>query len=79
MTELVRSEVQTRFGDAARVEYLDTSRPDVLTEHREMIDAIRENGWIYPVTVIDGEPVYEGAVSYPGILRAIQAKLQQLA
>ncbi|MCL4078489.1 DUF1462 family protein [Coriobacteriia bacterium Es71-Z0120] len=74
---MVSSEVRTRFGDSARVVYLDTTRPEVQAEHGEMIAAIKENGWIYPVTVIDGEPMYEGAVSYPGILRAIQAKLEQ--
>lgn len=76
---MVRSEVESRFGEAARVVYLDTALPEVQSEHADMISTIKENGWIYPVTVIDGEPVYEGAVSYPGILRAIQAKLQQLA
>ncbi len=76
---MVSSEVESRCGDAARVVYLDTTRPEVQAQHAEMIATIKENGWVYPVTVIDGEPVYEGAVSYPGILRAIQSKLQQLA
>ncbi|GAV32311.1 MAG: DUF1462 family protein [Coriobacteriia bacterium] len=69
--------MRTRFGDLARVVYLDTTRPEVQEQHGEMIATIKENGWIYPVTVIDGEPMYEGAVSYPGILRAIQSKIEQ--
>jgi hypothetical protein len=32
---------------------------------------------MYPVTVVDGAPVYDGAVSYPAILRAIGSKLAQ--
>jgi hypothetical protein len=31
------------------------------------------------VTVIDGVPAYDGAVSYPAILRAVNDRLQQLA
>lgn len=30
---------------------------------------------MYPVTVVDGKPMYDGAVSYPAILRAVQTKL----
>lgn len=44
-----------------------------------MVRYIQDNGLAYPVTVIDGEPMYEGAVSYPAILRAVQAKLSSLA
>jgi hypothetical protein len=28
------------------------------------------------VTVIDGDPVYDGAVSYPAILRAVSQRLE---
>jgi hypothetical protein len=40
---------------------------------------IRDRGLLYPVTVIDGAPVYDGAVSYPGILRAVEAGLAEKA
>ncbi len=40
-----------------------------------MVRRIQEQGLVYPVTVIDGEPVYDGAVSYPAILRAVQTRL----
>lgn len=43
--------------------------------HEAMVSRIKEQGLIYPVTVIDGEPMYDGAVSYPAILRAVQARL----
>jgi len=42
-----------------------------------MLDRIREQGLVYPVTVVDGEPLYEGAVSYPAILRAVQTRLTE--
>ena len=65
----------TRFGEAASILYYDTSSPETKSEHAEILDRIREQGLVYPVTVIDGEPLYEGAVSYPAILRAVQTRL----
>lgn len=59
--------------------YRDASRPDVVAAHDEIVRFIKENGLVYPVTVIDGEPVYDGAVSYPAILRAVQLKLASLS
>ena len=41
----------------------------------DMVARIQDEGLIYPVTVIDGEPFYDGAVSYPAILRAVQTRL----
>jgi hypothetical protein len=40
-----------------------------------MVSLIHDQGLVYPVTVIDGEPLYEGAVSYPAILREVQTRL----
>jgi disulfide oxidoreductase YuzD len=40
-----------------------------------MIQRIQDQGLVFPVTVVDGEPMYDGSVSYPAILRAVQAKL----
>jgi disulfide oxidoreductase YuzD len=47
----------------------------VAAAHAEVVRLILENGLVYPVTVIDGEPVYDGAVCFPAILRAVQTKL----
>ncbi|MHB8706496.1 MAG: DUF1462 family protein [Coriobacteriia bacterium] len=71
----MRTEMESRFGAAAVIEYLDTSRTEVVSAHAEMVEMIQEQGLVYPVTVIDGEPLYEGAVSYPAILRAVQTRL----
>jgi hypothetical protein len=30
---------------------------------------------MFPVTLIDGEAVYDGAVSYPAILRQVEARM----
>lgn len=57
------------------MQYLDASRPEVREEHAPIVERIQEQGLIYPVTFIDGEPLYDGAVSYPAIIRAVQAKL----
>lgn len=42
-----------------------------------MMQEIAERGLLYPVTVVDGVPIYDGAVSYPAILRAVHNKLQE--
>ena len=68
-----------RYGDAARIAYHDTSIAAVAADHAEMVRYIQDNGLVYPVTVIDGEPMYEGAVSYPAILRAVQAKMSAVS
>lgn len=67
--------MENRFGEAAKIIYYDTSRPEAIAERAEVVASIRDQGLAYPVTVIDGEPMYEGAVSYPAILRAVQTKL----
>jgi hypothetical protein len=40
-----------------------------------MVSLIQDQGLVYPVTVVDGTPMYDGAVSYPAILRAVQTRL----
>lgn len=64
-----------RFADAASIEYVNTGDAVQRAAHEQMVEAIRDRGLIYPVTVIDDTPVYDGAVSYPGILRAVETKL----
>lgn len=71
----MRAEIEHRFGDRAKILYHDASRPEVAAAHEAMVNRIKEQGLVYPVTVIDGEPMYDGAVSYPAILRAVQARL----
>jgi disulfide oxidoreductase YuzD len=66
-----------RFGEAASITYHDVSRESVKSEHASIVDDIETRGLLYPVTAIDGVPVYDGAVSYPAILRAVQQKLER--
>jgi hypothetical protein len=42
-----------------------------------MVREIEARGLLYPVTVVDGLPIYDGAVSYPAILRAVHNKLSE--
>jgi len=74
----VRAEIEHRYGEAARVFYYDTSNHDVRLKHARVVELIHDNHLEYPVTVINGEPVYEGAVSYPAILRAVQTRLNDV-
>lgn len=69
--------MERRFGDAAVILYHDVEDTSTRDQHAKMIDEIEHRGLLYPVTVIDGVPVYDGAVSYPAILRAVGNKLAQ--
>lgn len=68
-----------RFGDRASITYVDTTDPVKREEYQTLVQGVHDNQLLYPVTVIDGEFVYDGAVSYPAILRAVDAKLAATA
>lgn len=68
-----------RFGDKASIEYIDTGDAATRAAHEADVAAIQERGLIYPVTFVDDEAVYDGAVSYPGIIRAVETKLGVIA
>jgi len=55
--------------------YHSVDDPDVRREHAGTVDEIETRGLLYPVTVVDGVPLYDGAVSYPAIMRAVTNKL----
>lgn len=46
-------------------------------QHEKLVDEIEKRGLLYPVTVVDGVPVYDGAVSYPAIIKAVHNKLAE--
>ncbi len=68
-----------RFGDKASIEYVNTGDPDKRAAHEADVKAIQDGGLIYPVTFVDDVAVYDGSVSYPGIIRAVEAKLGETA
>lgn len=76
---LIREEMQRRFGDRASITYIDTSDPVQREANEDLVSAVHERNLIYPVTVVDGEFLYDGAVSYPAILRAVDARLSTTA
>lgn len=57
--------------------YHDLGSDDAKAEHTEIVTEIENRGLLYPVTVVDGIPVYDGAVSYPAIMRAVHNKLTE--
>ena len=67
--------MERRFGDAARIIYHDVADPEVRASRGTLLDEIEIKGLLFPVTVVDGAPIYDGAVSYPGVLRAIHDRL----
>jgi disulfide oxidoreductase YuzD len=73
----VRDEIQRRFGDDVVVLYHNVEDPDSRSAHAAIVDEIETRGLLFPVTVIDGVPLYDGAVSYPAIMRAVGNKLAE--
>jgi disulfide oxidoreductase YuzD len=71
----VRTEAERRFGDRVEIVYVDVHRTATRALHAAAITRIRDAGLDYPVTFLDGAPIYDGAVSYPAILRAVDAAL----
>lgn len=76
---LIRDEMKRRFGDRATIEYVDLSDPASSSRFAEVLSLIEEQRLLYPVTVVDGKPVYDGAVSYPAVLRAVEGVLGSAA
>lgn len=45
--------------------------------NESLVTEIENRGLLYPVTIVDGVPLYDGAVSYPAIMRAVTNKLAE--
>jgi len=67
--------MERRFADNARIIYHDATLPETREGFASLLEEIEKRGLLFPVTVINGVPVYDGAVSYPSILRAVNDKL----
>jgi disulfide oxidoreductase YuzD len=67
--------MERRYGDDAKVLYFDIESAEVQGTYAKLLGEIDDRGLLFPVTVIDGVPVYDGAVSYPAIMRAVNNKL----
>jgi len=67
--------MKRRFGDTATIDYFDVSDPENRARHEDAVKMIQEQGLLYPVTFVDDRPVYDGAVSYPAVLRAVDSAL----
>jgi disulfide oxidoreductase YuzD len=74
----VRDEIQRRFADQVIVTYHNLDEEAVRTEYASIISDIDARGLLYPVTVVDSVPVYDGAVSYPAIMRVVTNKIAEL-
>ena len=55
--------------------YHDVESPDSKSGIASVVEEIEARGLLYPVTAVDGVLVYDGAVSYPAIMRAVHNKL----
>jgi len=59
------------------VVYRNVDEAGVRVEFDATVTEIEARGLLYPVTVVDGVPLYDGAVSYPAIMRAVTNKLAE--
>ena len=75
----MRDEIQRRFGEDVVVLYHNVETGEDRAAHSAVVDDIETRGLLYPVTVIDDVPLYDGAVSYPAIMRAVGNKLAERA
>jgi disulfide oxidoreductase YuzD len=71
---MVRAEVEQRYTGDVSIVYIDTTDPAKREMCQQMVGEIQDRGLVYPVTVVDGMPMYDGTISYPAILRAIEAR-----
>lgn len=55
--------------------YHNVQNDDVRGTYGDVVTQIEQRGLMYPVTSVDGVLVYDGAVSYPAIMRAVHNKL----
>jgi len=67
--------MERRYADDAQIVYRNAELAETRTEFAKTIEEIETRGLLYPVTVLDGVPVYDGAVSYPAIMKAVGNKL----
>ena len=71
----MREEIKRRFDDQVVVKYRNVEEPEIKAAHAALLEEIDKRGLLYPVTVVDGVPLYDGAVSYPAIMRAVGNKI----
>jgi len=55
--------------------YHNVESEESRAEFSAVLSDIESRGLMYPVTSVDGVLVYDGAVSYPAIMRAVHNKL----
>ena len=67
--------MERRYGGDASVHYYNVEAPEIREAHQKVLGEIDSRGLLFPVTVIDGVPIYDGVVSYPAIMRAVNNKL----
>lgn len=71
---IVASELERRFEGEAKISYVNVEADGA---DSKLVEEIETRGLLYPVTTVDGVPVYDGAVSYPAIMRQVAEKLAQ--
>lgn len=73
----MREEIGRRFPEQVVVSYRNMDEVGVREEFSKLVEEIENRGLLYPVTVVDGVPLYDGAVSYPAIMRAVGNRISE--
>lgn len=77
ITAIVSEELERRFGDQAVVEYHNVEDDAERAKEPKLIEEFETGGLFYPVTIVDGVVLRDGAVSYPAIMQAVGNKIAQ--
>jgi disulfide oxidoreductase YuzD len=64
------------YGDAVELRYLDAADPATTATHRALLDELRDERLPLPVTLIDGQVRFTGAIDP---LRVVAAVAEELA
>ncbi len=65
--------LQESYGDKVEVKYVDLEKEGM--DKYPLINQVVERGYPYPITVINGEPRFAGAIMVPEITKSIEQLL----
>jgi disulfide oxidoreductase YuzD len=71
---LARQRIKDRFGDIARLEYLDLSRPSDSYRASELMSGIGGEGLSFPLLLVNGEARIAGQFDIRRLLDVIEAE-----
>ncbi|MBC7074883.1 MAG: DUF1462 family protein [Syntrophomonadaceae bacterium] len=71
--EKLEEVLQESYGDKVEVKYIDLEKEGL--DKYPLVSQVVERGYPYPITVINGEPRFAGAIMVPEIKKSIEQLL----